>query len=302
MSRPLILYIPGLLPKPEAAVHKDALRRCLLAGVERIDAQVAEELRKDDRCFDLIAWNYDFYREHRDFSLDAASVDGLVEQVETTEADIVEASSLTKRIMRWTYRAGDLFPFLVPHLASERVELHLRDLRRYIRNQNGIGEHTREMLKMPMRAAGEMGRPILLLAHSMGSVIAYDSLWEMSHDGRDDLLLDTLVTMGSPLGQTYVQRRILGHERSGAERYPTNIRRWVNLAAVGDMTAIDPVLANDFAEMLDLDLVDAIDDIEVFNAFRLDGALNEHAEYGYLINRETADLVVEWWRKHRATA
>ena len=299
MNKPLILYIPGLLPKPEAGIHKDALRRCLLAGVERVDPEVADELRKEEHCFDVVAWTFDFYREHRDFLLDAKSVDTLVEQVHTTETDIVEASAMTKRIMRWIYRTGDLFPFLIPHLAPQRIEIHLRDLRRYIRNQNGIGDHTREMLKLPMRAASEMDRPILLLAHSMGSVIAYESLWEMSHDSHDDLVLDMLVTMGSPLGQTYVQRRMLGHDRSGAERYPGNVRRWVNLAAVGDMTAVDPVLADDFREMLRHGLVESIEDIEIFNAFRLDGMLNEHAEYGYLINRVTADLVVRWWREQR---
>lgn len=298
MKKPLILYIPGLLPKPEAGIHKDALRRCLLAGIERIDAEVAEEICQDEHCFDLVAWTYDFYREHREFSLDARSVEALIAQVETTEDDIVEATALAKRVMRWVYRTGDLFPSLIPHLATERVEIHLRDLRRYIRNENGIGDHTRDMLKLPMRAASEMGRPTLLLAHSMGSVIAYESLWEMSHDGRDDLVLDMLVTMGSPLGQTYVQRRMLGHGRNGKERYPTNVRRWVNLAAVGDITAVDRVLADDFREMLNLGLVESIEDIEVFNAFRLDGALNEHAEYGYLINRVTADLVVRWWREH----
>lgn len=298
MKKPLILYIPGLLPKPEAGIHKDALRRCLLAGIERIDAEVAEEICQDEHCFDLVAWTYDFYREHREFSLDARSVEDLIAQVETTEDDIVEATALAKRVMRWVYRTGDLFPSLIPHLATERVEIHLRDLRRYIRNENGIGDHTRDMLKLPMRAASEMGRPTLLLAHSMGSVIAYESLWEMSHDGRDDLVLDMLVTMGSPLGQTYVQRRMLGHGRNGKERYPTNVRRWVNLAAVGDITAVDRVLADDFREMLNLGLVESIEDIEVFNAFRLDGALNEHAEYGYLINRVTADLVVRWWREH----
>jgi hypothetical protein len=299
VKKPLVLYIPGLLPKPEAGIHKDALRRCLLAGVERIDTRVADELRKDESCFDVVAWTYDFYREHREFSLDARSVEALIEQVETTEDDIVEASALAKRVMRWVYRTGDLFPFLIPHLVTERVEIHLRDLRRYIRNENGIGDHTREMLKLPMRAASELGRPILLLAHSMGSVIAYESLWEMSHDGRDDLVLDMLVTMGSPLGQTYVQRRMLGYGSSGAERYPNNVRRWVNLAAVGDMTAVDPVLADDFRGMLNLGLIESIEDIEIFNAFRLDGALNEHAEYGYLINRITAEIVVRWWREQR---
>jgi hypothetical protein len=293
---PLILYVPGLFPKPEPGVHKVALRRCLIEGVRRINPQVANEIANTERSFDIVAWTYDFYRKHRDFSLDAAAVDTLIEQPQATEQDVVEASSVGKRVLRWIYRVGDLFPFLIPHLASERVELHMRDLRRYVRDVNGIGEHTREMLKMSLRAAHESHRPVLLIAHSMGSVIAYDSLWEMSHDGRDELRLDVFLTMGSPLGQNYLQRRILGHELSGIARYPQNIGRWINLAAAGDMTAIDPVLKNDFGEMLDLDIIECIDDIEIFNFFRLEGALNVHAEYGYLINHMTADIVAEWWR------
>ena len=32
-NAPLIIYVPGLLPKPEASHHKNALFRCLIAGV-----------------------------------------------------------------------------------------------------------------------------------------------------------------------------------------------------------------------------------------------------------------------------
>jgi len=295
----LILYVPGLLPKPEPEIHKAALRRCLLAGLQRIDADLAAQVAAAHRAFDLVSWTFDFYREHRSFDLDAASIDALVTQEAASDRDVREASSWGKRVLRWLYRVGDLFPFLIPHLADERVELHLRDLMRYVRNSNGIAAHVRDMLKIPLRSSWESGRPVLLMAHSMGSVIAYDTLWEMTHDGRDELQVDLLLTMGSPLGQHYLQRRILGHERRGTERYPGNIRRWVNLSAVGDMTAVDPCLGNDFQEMLRLGLVDSIDDIEIFNHFRLNGVLNVHSEYGYLANKTTAAIVAEWWRTQR---
>lgn len=299
MPAPLILYVPGLLPKPEAAVHREALRRCLAAGLRRHDAEVARALAAADRSFDLVAWTYDFYREHRDFAVDARSVERLLEQAEASAEDIVEASSTGKRLLRWLYRVGNLFPFLIPHLADERVELHLRDLMRYVHNRNDIATHTREMLKMPLRAAWEARRPVLLIAHSMGSVIAYDALWEMSRDPRDEMRLDLFLTMGSPLGQSYLQSHLLGQGRSGRDRYPDNIRRWVNLSAVGDMTAVNPYLKEDFGEMLRLGLVERIDDVEIFNFFRLDGELNVHAEYGYMANRETAAVVASWWRQQQ---
>ena len=35
---PLIIYVPGLLPKPEPEKHHEALLQCLLTGLRRVDA------------------------------------------------------------------------------------------------------------------------------------------------------------------------------------------------------------------------------------------------------------------------
>ncbi len=298
---PVILYVPGLLPKPQPELHRDALLRCLLAGVRRIDGPVAEAIALTKGGFDIVAWTYDFYREHREFGIDAADVDAVIEQPAATDEDVAEAGSWRRRLTRWVYRLGDYLPFLIPHLANERTEMHLRDLRRYARDENGIAEHTRRMLKVPLRAAVEAQRPVLLIAHSMGSVIAYDTLWEMTHNGIDHVEVDLLLTMGSPLGQNYIQKRIKGHAASGARRYPNNVRRWKNLSAVGDLTAIDPWLANDFSEMLRLGLVERFDDTEIYTWYRVNGVQNVHSEYGYLVNEVTARTVSDWWRSHDAS-
>jgi hypothetical protein len=300
IGRPLILYVPGLLPKPEPKSHRDALFRCLLAGLRRHDEKVALDIAANLHCFDIVSWTYDFYREHRDIDLDLEAIDAVIAQAEATASDKAEASSWKRRLARWVFSAADVMPFLIPHITNDRLELHLRDLRRYQRNQNDIAEHTRQMLKMPLRSAAESGRPVLLIAHSMGSVIAWDSLWQMSHNERDHVHINTLLTMGSPLGQRFVQRRLQGFRDEGGERYPLGIDRWVNLAAVGDLTAVDPELAVDFGAMVERGLVSTIDDRELHNFFRLDGVLNVHAEYGYLANSVTAGIVADWWTSVRA--
>jgi len=248
--------------------------------------------------FDVVSWTYDFYREHRDIGIDTAAIEAVIAQPEATAQDLTEARSWKRRLARWIYNLGDRLPFLIPHIANERTQMHLRDLRRYVRDDNGIAEHIRRMLKVPLRAAVEGNHPVLLIAHSMGSVIAYDTLWELSHSGRDHVAVDLLLTMGSPLGQHYIQKRIKGQSASGAGRYPNNVRHWRNLSAVGDLTAIDPWLANDYSEILKLGLVESFEDIEINTWFRLDGTLNVHSEYGYLVNEVTAHTVAKWWRDH----
>ena len=273
--------------------------RCLLAGLRRHDEKVALDIAANLHCFDIVSWTYDFYREHREIDLDLEAIDAVITQAEATARDKAEASSWKRRLARWVFSAADVMPFLIPHITNDRLELHLRDLRRYQRNQNDIAEHTRQMLKIPLRSAAESGRPVLLIAHSMGSVIAWDSLWQMSHNERDHVHINTLLTMGSPLGQRFVQRRLQGFRDEGGDRYPLGIDRWVNLAAVGDLTAVDPELAVDFGAMVERGLVSTIDDRELHNFFRLDGVLNVHAEYGYLANSVTAGIIADWWTSVR---
>ena len=297
-AHPIVLYVPGLLPKPEPDVHRDALLRCLQAGLRRVDPPIADIIGATHGGFDMVSWTYDFYGEYRDYAIDADAVEAVIAQDAPTEQDLAEAASWQRRVIRLLYLLGDHVPFLIPHLANERTEVHLRDLRRYVQDINGIAAHTRRMLKVPLRAAFEGSHPVLLIGHSMGSVIAYDALWELTHAAADRAVVDLFLTMGSPLGQRHIQKFLSGYSAHGADSYPHNIRHWKNLSAVGDLTSIDPRLTNDFADVRELGLVDSFEDEEIFNWFRLGGELNVHSEYGYLVNDATARIVADWWRKH----
>ncbi len=135
----------------------------------------------------------------------------------------------------------------------------------------------------------------MLRGHSRGSIICWDTLWEADHAENRAIAVSLFLTMGSPLGQRYVQKRLLSDRSRGARRFPAGIDRWINLAAIGDMTSLDQRLANDFARYYP-GSEPVIEDHEVVNAFRLDGTINPHAEYGYLANPVTARIVADWWR------
>ena len=74
-------------------------------------------------------------------------------------------------------------------------------------------------------------RPDVVVAHSLGSVVAYESLW--AYQDRD---VPLLVTLGSPLAMPRVVLERL--QPCGETARPPRVRRWVNLADVADIVAL----------------------------------------------------------------
>lgn len=273
--------------------------RCLLEGVRRQDARTAEQISQRNDSFVLADWNYQFYGEYHDIAVDLPGIKQVLAQTGPNKEDVADVTSLKRRAILAIYRAIDRLPFLVPRLANDKVEIHLRDFRRYVTNEGGVADAAQRLLRELLLNAEADGRPTLLIGHSMGSVIAWDVLWKMTHELNPDFALDTFLTLGSPLGQKYIQMHLSGHGQRGAKRYPANIGHWTNVAAVGELTATDTRLANDFGEMVSLGLVNEIDDWESFNYLRDGGdggGLNVHSEYGYLVNSVVAGIIADWWK------
>ena len=275
--------------------------RCLFEGVRRLDPSIADDMQAHTDCFDIVAWTYPFYKEHHDIEVDRAGIEAVLLQQAPTPLDREQASGWGRRLQLAIHRLVDRLPYLIPKLANEKTTTHIRDLRRYVIDEEGLGQSTRELLKRPLLQAWHDDRPTLLIGHSMGSIISYDTLWQLSVD-ESEFALDTFVSFGTPLGQTFVQRKLLGAGDDEPRRYPRNIRCWDNVVAVGDQTSIDALLADDFASMTQGSYSTTIRDHRCYNFFRNGGAggeLNVHAEYGYLINAVTATLIADWWREKR---
>lgn len=130
---------------------------------------------------------------------------------------------------------------------------------------------------------------IFLIAHSMGSIIAYDVLTRYV----PDVMIDTLVTIGSPLGLPIIRGRIGAEMAADAKppvlKTPENIRTaWLNLADLRDKIALFYKLENDFAAN---SAGVKVTDRAVFNNYIYKGERNPHKAYGYLRSRELADAI-----------
>ena len=298
MNQRQIIFVPGKNPKPSAEQHLKLLWRILLEGVRRANSEVANELSQHTENFKLIAWNYLYYHKNKDISREVAWIDALINQHGPTEQDIREANAWHLKLDRILYTIVDHLSFLL-HLAPKPIQSTAKETIRYFHNKNNIACEIRELLKQELRPLLKNNGKVLLIGHSLGSVIAYDTLWELSHLERLPGKVDLFLTIGSPLGMNYVQRQLMGNNQTGKKKYPTNIRHWVNISSVGDITALDRIFADDFEPMLSLGIIETIKDHceGIYNFYRNEKGLNCHRSYGYLVNPAVGKVVADWWQR-----
>lgn len=290
-----IIYVPGMKPKPPAADHRDMLWRCLLDGVRRADPDRVKPLRERPETFELAAWSSLFYHEQTSIEPDLPGIDRLLSLEGPEPEDLREARHWHKRIAQFVYLLSDAFPSLIGLVANPAMKATLQDSQRYFRNEDGRAGRIRARVAQELHAATDAGRRILVIGHSLGSVIVFDALWELSRLEGSDVRIDEFLTIGSPLGLNFVQHRMLGAHEPGLLKYPANIRRWTNLSAIGEMTSLDRTMADDFAPMVDGGLVESIvDHTDLQTYFRGPDGLNVHKCYGYMANVETGRVIADW--------
>lgn len=290
-----IIFTHGKNPKPPPVTHRQLLLRCLLHGVGKVDREIATEIETSD-CFTLVSWSHLFYDRYRDSDNEATWVNRMLAGTDPP-ADISAARPLKYRAAKAMYTLGDYLPWMIPLIPDPRVKISIQETANYFCNHGNAACHIRQLQKAPLREAAQRGERVLLIGHSMGSIIAYDSLWELQYLEGFESCVDRLLTLGSPLGMNYVQRRLAGCDARHLGHYPCNINDWVNISSRGDLVALDPSLANDFRAMVDNQCVNSIRDMrnDIMNNYRDDKGLNVHKSYGYLANPHVARVIADWW-------
>ncbi|MFY9291319.1 MAG: hypothetical protein WAP03_11575 [Methylorubrum rhodinum] len=133
------------------------------------------------------------------------------------------------------------------------------------------------------------GRRLLLAAHSMGGLIAYDVLRLAERQGPLPRVAHFL-TLGSPLGLAEIKHRLAAEH--GDLRVPAAVARWTNLGDRDDVATVGADLAESYAPNADgVGVVDC----PVINGYRRPrGGRNRHKSYGYLRTPEFSRGVAEF--------
>ncbi|WP_336490059.1 lipase/acyltransferase domain-containing protein [Methylobacterium nigriterrae] len=143
----------------------------------------------------------------------------------------------------------------------------------YYHSETGFAQEVRERLIERFKAAS--GQCVLIFAHSMGTIIAYDAL-RMLERNTPSTHIDSFLTLGSSLGLADVKLKIT--EEHGSVRVPKNVGHWTNLVDARDVAAVTGALADDYAPHNGT----SIHDVEVLNEYRRpNGEANHHKSNGY---------------------
>ncbi|MFK7914455.1 MAG: hypothetical protein AB8B93_11125 [Pseudomonadales bacterium] len=159
-------------------------------------------------------------------------------------------------------------------------------------------DYRRELQRLVMevlRPRLAAGQSVLLIAHGFGSVVAYDSLWQLSQEAQGDAnRLHTLLTLGSPLADDTVRAQLEGASQPLAQRYPDNLLHWHNVAAEDDAICHDETVANDFAPLLQQQRISTLQDHLIYNLSVRYGRSDPHHSLGYLIHPKVTELLGRW--------
>ena len=173
--------------------------------------------------------------------------------------------------------AGGLFGALSKMVDDKETATQMREL---AGDASFLGDARKrcaseDRLAIALERAKSEGRPVILVAHSLGSLVAYDYLSTRGDTG----VVRELATLGSPLGSPGLRALLIGGDERDTLTALTSVRDWINIRNSNDPFATPVPFAH-----------------EMVNAPPSDEP-DPHELVGYLRERETAQAILGAWCK-----
>lgn len=286
--RHVIIGIHGLGNKPS----EQLLRTWWLDSIKEGFARAGFELPDFD--FELVYWADLLHPQPKDPDVEDPGDPRYLEAPYIPSPELTERQprKFRRHVLEAIERVLDKlmmnedFTLNYEHIADSLIHHYFKDLEAYyaspaegvMDDKPSVKMLIRERLASRLRA--HRNDRVMLIAHSMGSIVAYDVL-----DLNPDLNVDTLVTIGSPLGLPVVMGRIAAEHRNEVtsprtlRTPPTISTAWHNFADLEDKVAFNFTLADDYVR--NVTGVKPVDH-EIVNDYQYGEERNPHKVYGYL--------------------
>lgn len=181
---------------------------------------------------------------------------------EVAGADVVQKGPLN---WGWVQAVLDVIDRKVPLASGTSIALATNDVWQYLENP-GIRDEIEQGVRMAMKP----DVPTVVVAHSLGTVVAYNLLRREGEAQRWQVPL--FVTLGSPLAVTAIRRKL------SPNKHPACVKRWWNAMDERDVVALYPLDAENFPV-----------DPQITNKRDVDNPTsNRHGISGYLADPEVA--------------
>lgn len=201
-----------------------------------------------------------------------ALMDAMAKKAKLSDEQIREASgdpTIQRGPLNWGWVQGILSAFdrHVPGMSGTSVNLFTHDVFVYLTRPGA-----RDEVDAVVRKEIEDRRPCVVVAHSLGTVVAFSVL------NRDQALLGSidLITVGSPLAVAVIQEAFRGHRM----KKPACINSWFNAMDDRDVVALYALRPKRFP----LKDIDNKEDVDNFTE-------NRHGIEGYLSDPEVAGRI-----------
>lgn len=184
-------------------------------------------------------------------------------------------------------------------IADSIIHRYFKELDEYyskdLPDQDQDGKRARDIIRKRLAEALKEHQEddILLIGHSMGSIIAYDVIQNII----PEVDIHTFVTIGSPLGFPVIMGKIASDRNRNLPRLnklktPESVKnKWFNLSDLEDRIALIYKLSENFnANESGILVIDKI----VHNNYEINGERNPHKSFGYLRTPEMAAIIYDF--------
>ena len=300
-TQQLIIGIHGLGNKAPKSLLEKWWKEAMIEGMAQ--ANCPKTLPK----FEMVYWADILYDQPLDlWTEDEDSPYYLREPFQIApQHEVIEEHSIRQKVNGFiSEKLSDIFlnhdkTLNYSFITDNILKKHFPDLDAYYKNdiqdEVVMPAHVRDQIRerLVQVITKYKNHQILILAHSMGSIVSYDVLNFMI----PEIPIHSLITMGSPLGLPIVIGKIAAEQKirlngQAVLTSPPGIRgHWYNLADITDNVALHHKLADDF--LCNETGIQPID-ILVNNTYQMNGVKNPHKSFGYLQAPEFASILADF--------
>lgn len=306
-----IIFVHGRGFKPPAESYLDVLVGAMASGVEHDMPDCLDTFASLNKS---LAYYGDINNEYLaadgepyDSALDVSDRQDTLHQLKTIDRKkgfgVKSYDKLPGKSALGEFAVSALAPVLSAIGVEKRIVARLnKDLGEYWRRDSDLRAAVMDRVRGALCAAIDADERIMLVSHGTGSIVAYDVLWQLSHDTQysgsyGDAKIDVWLTLGSPLGDSMVRKQLLGGDRRGRERYPANVLAWHNVAAEDDYVSHDRTVADDYKAMMKQRQISSIRDYRIYNLAIRYGRSDPHCSLGYLCHPRVIKILADWINK-----